>query len=137
MASQKIRLRIHGDKELAAKLRQLGISTSQVLEAAVTAAAVVIEDAAESMAPGPHIDHATTKREPQPGDGAGRAGQGALVLSFCGVRRGATCESRAGWPLRGRAGRLWWRACSIRGERRRRSCGRRRLSGGAGKGGDG
>lgn len=62
---EKIRVRVHGGDALAIRLKQLGINTSKVLEVAVTAAAKVIEDAAEPMAPGPNIDHQTKERKPQ------------------------------------------------------------------------
>lgn len=59
-----IQVRIRGDKELVGKLKKLGISVSQVLEAATLAAAKVIEDAAEPLAPGPNIDHEVKKKTP-------------------------------------------------------------------------
>lgn len=62
MAKNRIGVRIKGDKELAAKLRKLGINVQQVLEAATTAAAVVIENAAEPAAPGPNLDHVTSEK---------------------------------------------------------------------------
>lgn len=62
MAKNRIGVRIKGDKELAAKLRQLGINVQQVLEVATTAAAVVIENAAEPAAPGPNLDHVTSEK---------------------------------------------------------------------------
>jgi HK97 gp10 family phage protein len=51
----KITITLEGDKELARKLNELGLSAKKVRDAAVEAAAEVIQEAAQERAPGPGI----------------------------------------------------------------------------------
>lgn len=63
--SAVIHVRVEGDKLLLAKLKQMGVNVDALLEAAVTAGAVIVEAAARVNAPGPEIEHETavkTKR---------------------------------------------------------------------------
>lgn len=55
-------IRVTGDDVIMRKLGRMGVAASDVLEAATVAAATVIQEAATSMAPGPHIGQETTSK---------------------------------------------------------------------------
>lgn len=61
MARQVVSTIVIGDEALKRKLKAMGLNVNKVLDAAVEAAAVVIEEAARSDAPGPEIDHERIK----------------------------------------------------------------------------
>jgi HK97 gp10 family phage protein len=60
---ERIEIRLTGDKELYRKLAKLNLKVEAVLEVAVQAAATVIQNAANPMAPGPNIEQDTVERK--------------------------------------------------------------------------
>lgn len=56
-----IRVELQGEQELLNKLAGLGISTKMILEAAVSAGALIVRDLAREAAPGPEIEMEVTK----------------------------------------------------------------------------
>ena len=57
-----IDVKIEGGEELLRKLRQLDTGTAAALGAAVEAGARLIDEIADGMAPGPHIEHEVVAR---------------------------------------------------------------------------
>lgn len=60
--AETIRVQIEGDKVLLARLKQIGVRVDALLEMAVTAGALIVQEAARENAPGPEIKHETVRK---------------------------------------------------------------------------